>query len=128
MSDMALTAVVGGRRSGKTARLMEWVAEGEPIDQYPHWSRVVLTTTHEQSMILRDALKDRYLGRDIYCWVYSVDEWRRAYRTSPDVEVAIDNADALLQGMVGRHRLARVSMTCKVDDPVSRAEGAPQDG
>lgn len=35
---------VRGRGEGKTARLIDWVLEGEPVDAKPGWSRLLFTT------------------------------------------------------------------------------------
>jgi hypothetical protein len=90
--DHAMQVFVGGRRSGKTARMIQWLGEGHRTTSYPFWSRVVITHDLRSAEELRKGvLKDMYPGEDVYRWVFSLDEWKTAHVGKQPVEVAVDN-------------------------------------
>jgi hypothetical protein len=74
------------RGSGKTTRLIEWL-RGDP-------KRVLITISHEHEKDLRQLYPE--LGMQIVGW----ESYRRKYRGGHITEVAIDNADIILQKMI----------------------------
>lgn len=106
--------IVGGRQSGKTSRLLEWVAEGEPREGYPFWSRVLVVHNRQEVLRLRSIIRadpERPLFEDDPHRVYDLDDWRSAHIQQRDVEVALDNLDLMIAHLVGPGRLSRASMT-----------------
>ena len=110
-----LKVIAGGRGSGRTTKLVEWLKGGRPLTSYPFWSRVVLTTTQRQAMWLRNDvlrrdpdLRGPFLGTSR--WVFSIDEWLRVRGMSREVEVAIDNAEEILWSAIGYGNLTTVTI------------------
>lgn len=101
-----MRVVVGGRQAGKTHRLVEWVREGQRIEQWPGYSRVLLAIDVREALRLRDEynLDPRQIT--------SVEDWRTraGHVLDHQVEVAIDNLDIWLENML-RQRIAVVSAT-----------------
>ena len=99
------------RASGKTTQAMAWVSNGERIDRYPGWSRVLVVHTRVEHERLRREwgswVRDHETGDrvqrlvDFDHRVYTYDAWAGAVGVDPDVEVCIDNLDVFL----GRHVL-----------------------
>lgn len=87
---------VSGRRAGKTYKTIEWVKQGKEIRGYPYWDRVILTISIAEA----DRLRKQY-NLD-YRQVFSVHEWQhRRHGTGRQTEVVLDNADIILQDLVG---------------------------
>lgn len=109
----------GGRQSGKTTRLLNWVAAGEKIDRYPGWSRVLVVHSIDEVLRLRSIIRmdpEHPLFEDDPHRVYSLEEWRSAHNVAHDVEVAIDNLDLHVAHLIGHHgRVAKVSMSGEVE-------------
>lgn len=114
MQDQDTQYIVGGRCTGKTTRLLEWVAAGEPRNGYPFWSRVLVVHSLQEVMRLRSIIRadpERPLFEDDPHRLYHLDDWRTAHLQERDVEVALDNLDLMIAHLVGPGRLSRASMT-----------------
>ena len=85
-----------GRRAGKTHDLIQWVKQGEKMETYPGWSRVILTHSLQEAQRLRTEFDVDYRQ------VFSVAEWRSARLGNRPVEVALDNADLVLAEVLGQ--------------------------
>jgi hypothetical protein len=118
-SDLVST-LLGGRQEGKTTRLIEWLLQGESIEPWPGWSRVLVVTT----AALIDPIKDNFKAadqqlRDDGCVgglgkvVLSVGDYAITRLRLSDVEVAVDNAEDLIAQQLG-FRPDVVSMTAKL--------------
>lgn len=110
--------IVGGRQSGKTMRLLEWVAEGERIPRYPGWNRVLVVHSIDESLRLRSIIRadpENPMFEDDAHRVYSFEEWREAVGVSPEVQVALDNAEFALARLIGPGMLTKVSLTGEVE-------------
>lgn len=101
--------IIGGRRCGKTTKCLEWVDEAERVQGYPFWNRILLTVSQREADRLRQALRRRARARGerdsaglIYNKVYCVEEWQRTRVGAEEVKVMIDNADLVLQDLIGR--------------------------
>ena len=93
-----MRAIITGRQEGKTSKLLKWIEH--------HNNRYILTMSPRE----RDRLRTLCLGhknKQIYCYA----EWKDIERgLGNDIEVAIDNADHILQALF-RGRLDIVTMT-----------------
>lgn len=105
---------VSGRRGGKTAACLEWlIGGGRAIDVgggKKRWNRVVVCADEASAEWLRRRLEqmtrgweelereDLLLVRDA---ILGVGHARARLRGTRGLEVAVDNADILLQYMVG---------------------------
>ena len=110
-----LRLVLGGRKSGKTTALLDWVRAGYRTPGEPGWSRVVLCGDLAGWQHLTACLRD---DRDMWdMWdgprcraVFTIEQWQRSRGLDPLVEVAIDNAEQVLAKAVGGHRLVAATM------------------
>lgn len=104
------TVVVGDRQTGKTTRLVEWVQAGERRPLYPFWSRVLLVASRDHQIQVRDDF-----GLDGH-QVFNLADWSVVHRGVHDaVEVAVDDAELLLQFVVGGFGLSMVGMTAQAE-------------
>lgn len=87
--------LVDSRQTGKTDKLVEWVRQGEKIYSYPHWTRVILTSS------IVEAERVRTIYNLDYRQVFSVGEWRHAKLGLSPVEIGIDNLDLVLRNLLG---------------------------
>lgn len=92
---------VGPPGFGKTARLLAWVQAGRPLDRYPFWSRVIIVPSLKQAEELRKTLKTLRPDLDTYRWVFDYGEWYMARVGARDVEIAVDNVEALVRNAIG---------------------------
>lgn len=87
---------VGGRRTGKTHRMVEWVKQGRMIDQYPGWNRIILTSTLDEAQRLRHDFDLDYRQ------VFSLLEWKNGHIPHRNaIALGIDNVDMLLFHILG---------------------------
>lgn len=113
-------AVLAERQEGKTTQLIEWLVNGEPLDVWPSWSRVLIVPTPEQmsDIVHRFQVADQTL-RGKGCpgglgkVVLTVGSYQLTRLRLADVEVAVDNADHLIEQALGL-RPDLVSMTGSV--------------
>lgn len=104
-----MRVVVRGRRGGKTHRMVQWVLEGVKTGSYPFWNRVLVVSTINEA----DYLRRTWPELD-YRQVFSWDEWRKARLGALPVEVAVDNADQVLAGVLGQS-VSAISVTGSVE-------------
>lgn len=83
--------VTGGRASGKTHLLVQWVKAGAPDGV----RRKIVCMTHQEANRL---MQDHNLRREQVCTFRDVITLGAAMR---DIEYAFDNLDLMLQGIVG---------------------------
>jgi hypothetical protein len=110
-----MQVLVSDRGSGKTTRLLDWLAQGQEIPGYPGWSRVLLVHSIDEVLRLRDIIRadpEHPLIEDDPHRIYHLEDWQHAHASYP-VEVALDNAEMHLTRLLGRGggRLATVAMT-----------------
>jgi hypothetical protein len=103
--DQNLKFFVAPRKTGKTTKMIDWVLEGVNTDSYPYNSRVIICTTLQEGNLLRDTIlrrlgKEEFDRRYAYNMVFHVSDWIGARKGRDGVEIAIDNADMMLRGMV----------------------------
>lgn len=112
--------IAGGRQSGKSHRLIEWLLAGEQVSGYPGWSRVVVVPDIQQEQHLKKVISTR-CGVDLPEWpdldighrLYHLQDWQTAHGVNPETEVAFDNAEWMLPRVPGR--VTKVSMTGGVE-------------
>ncbi|SRR5258706_1222960 len=104
---------VTGRQGGKTAKLIQWLLEGNPIPNYPGWSHAIVCSTHHQVINLSNrvrkdtehlegVLSERALI-DLRKSIWSFNDLSSIQRgTFRNYEIAIDDADQILSDYFGR--------------------------
>lgn len=115
-----LSAVLAERQGGKTTQLIEWLLNGEPINAWPSWSRVLIMPEKQQvtDLVRRFQVADQTL-RDKGCIgglakvALAVGDYALTRLRLADVEVAVDNADHLVEQVLGL-KPDMVSMTGSV--------------
>jgi hypothetical protein len=93
---------------GKTQELVNWVKEGVQTDSYPGWSRILIVPNREQATFIYSTYKKEL--EDIHHRVYFLEEWQRAHLGGEKVEIALDNADMVLQRLFGTNPLKVISI------------------
>ncbi len=107
--DLGPRVLVRPRRAGKTHEAIQWVLEGHRIDTYPGWSRVLIVPDMRQADELRAAGNPHGLD---YRQVYFAQEWRDArVPNRHEIQTAVDNAETMLQGMLGGTGIGLITMT-----------------
>lgn len=121
--------LIRDRQQGKTTDLIEWVKQGEKTNRYPGWSRILVAANMQRADQLRggDPTDPNHPTGLEYQQVFFVDELLNAHRIDPDVELALDDADTILQGMF-RNRVGITAATGDFDmlnevDRCARAYG-----
>jgi hypothetical protein len=93
MSDLKIIAM--DQQRGKTTLATQWLMNGQKIDTYPGWSRVLVCAN-------RAAVPSTSYMMPMGPWrkcVFSIDDLRSAMRGAivpGTVEVGVDDADALI--------------------------------
>jgi hypothetical protein len=115
-SDLVST-LLAGRQEGKTTRLIEWLLQGERIDSWPSWSRVLIVAEARQIEPIRSnytaadqQLREQGCVGGLGKVVLSVGSYSLHRLRLSDVEVAVDNAEDLITQQLG-FRPDVVSMT-----------------
>lgn len=96
------------RGEGKSTELLHWLLRGDPRDHWPGWSRVIVVSTSREARLLAfhhqrsEYLHELMLARggpelDKLILVYGSDV--RPHLLDR-VEVAVDNVDLLLAGLL----------------------------
>ncbi len=99
--------IIGGRRTGKTTKLLKWLEEAERRPYYPFWDRVLLVHTTDRAQHLRIGLRTEAELKGIidaslyYNLVYSYEEWKGA-RLGGDVMIGVDDVDFLISRYFGQ--------------------------
>lgn len=99
------------RSEGKTTKLVEWVKQGEPVEYYPGWTRIILCIDFKEADRVRKTF-------DLdYTQVFSFNEWTRArLGLHKTIEVGIDDADEMLQSIIGRGTLEIITVNVSKED------------
>jgi hypothetical protein len=115
-SDLVST-LLAGRREGKTTRLVEWLLQGEQIEPWPGWSRVLVVATADRIDPIRDnfraadqELREKGCAGGLGKVVLSAGSYALHRLRLSDVEVAVDSAEDLITQQLG-FRPDVVSMT-----------------
>lgn len=115
-----LSAVLSDQLGGKTTQLIDWLIDGDPIDSWPSWSRVLIVPDGEQRrnivsrfQVANLTLRDKGCTGGLGKIVLTVGDYALTRLRLADVEVAVDNADHLVEQMIGL-RPDLVSMTGSV--------------
>lgn len=103
--------IVWPRQAGKTTKLCQWVEEGERIDEFPFWSRILVVPTVSDANRVR--IERGWTDLD-HNRVYSFSEFRDMRAGALTVEVAIDRAEELIYQSLGRP--ARIAVLGFDDD------------
>jgi hypothetical protein len=125
--------IIGGRRTGKTTKALEWLAQAERIDTYPFWSRVLLvhSTDYAQDLRIRLRQEAESRGEDDYALsynkVYSWEEWATVHLGIQPVEVLVDNADFLLNQFLSQFKGMVKGYTFSINDQPYFPGEAPPD-
>lgn len=99
--------IIGGRRSGKTTKLLKWLEDAQRRPYYPFWDRVLLAHTTDRAQHLRIALRREAELKGIidsglyYNLVYSYDEWK-SIRLGGDVMIGVDDVEFLINRYFGQ--------------------------
>jgi len=101
------------RQRGKTTRIVKWVLKGEPTQQFPFWSRVMLVQNYAQRRMLIEGAHQLHPRQ-----VFTLSDWSKAAIADKTVEVAIDDADNILRSMARGHHIAMISMTKAPNDSI----------
>jgi hypothetical protein len=103
-----LRVVLGGRGEGKTTRLIEWLIGGELLDRWPSWSRVLITYEDALPYIRSDQfraadaeLREKGCIGGLGKVVLTVGDYAITRLRLADVEVAVDNAEAMIAQQIG---------------------------
>jgi len=99
---------ITGRQNGKTHRLIEWVKQGRPVDYYPGWDRVILTS----SKLEADDIFRRYPELDSH-QVYPLNTWSNRFVAGGiqgPVTLGIDNVEYFLNRMLYNTAYSRIAM------------------
>lgn len=115
-----LRAILAERAEGKTTQLIDWLLGGEAIDKWPSWSRVLIVP-HVRQMenvvdrftVADQELRDRGCPGGLQKIVLSAGGYALTRLRLADVEVAVDNAEDLIEQQLGL-RPDMVSMTGSV--------------
>jgi hypothetical protein len=118
-----LLALLAERQEGKTTQLIDWLLDGETIDKWPSWSRVLIVPNPRQmeDIVSRFRAADQEL-RDKGCpgglgkVILTAGGYALTRLRLADVEVAVDNAEMLIEQQLGL-RPDLVSMTGSVFGP-----------
>lgn len=92
-----MIVVALGRQEGKTHQLVDWVRDGDPREHYPHYSRVIV--------VMFDNDRDRMI-KTFNLGVHQVITFATFRRKSvmyTETEIAIDNAEYVLEWALGLH-------------------------
>jgi hypothetical protein len=109
---------ISERQEGKTEHLIEWVKQGNKVNFYPGWDRVILVASLQEADRLRggDPATNKY-GLE-YHQVYALDEWVTRYPGSVlgPVQIGVDNVEHFLnRTLFGTYgRVAKITATGKV--------------
>lgn len=99
--------IIGGRRSGKTTKLLKWLEGAQRRPYYPFWDRVLLAHTTDRAQHLRIALRREAELKGVidsglyYNLVYSYDEWK-SIRLGGDVMIGVDDVEFLINRYFGQ--------------------------
>ena len=114
---MGLQALIAERQEGKTTQLIEWLLGGQLIDMWPSWSRVLIVPSSQQMKYLvhqfdaaDQELRDKGCPGGLQKVVLTVGSYALTRLRLADVEVAVDNAEELIEQQLGL-RPDVVSMT-----------------
>lgn len=124
---------VTGRRMGKTSALVAWLLKGQPIPEYPGWSRAIVCANHatvvHTTRMVRDAMEAQNITGDER-WicdmrkaVWSVGDLSTALRGAAvnKVEFAFDNAELVLEYYLSGRKPAIITMTGELFDASASA-------
>lgn len=86
--------LIADRQQGKSTRLMEWVQNGVPCNDYPFWTRVAIVSDLQRCQ----DLKDRYWRKmkDFDHRVYTMREIENGRFTSRETLYRLDDLDSFL--------------------------------
>lgn len=110
--------LIRGRGQYKTTTAVEWVKQGKRTKKWPGWSRVLITHNMQEADRLRNTMRE-VLGLD-YHQVFFWDEWIQSAHglVGGRVEVAIDNADIILNYLLTRRTHVSVGLITATGYPV----------
>lgn len=110
-----LQLLAADRQTGKTTQAFNWVSQGQPIDRYPGWSRVLVVATLQLVEVHRAQWWKKL--EDYSHRVFSAEEWEGVYRGHrlDDIEVCIDDLDMFLRRGIGRIPGRLVAATISAD-------------
>jgi hypothetical protein len=115
-----LRALLAERQEGKTTQLVDWLVDGDPIDKWPSWSRVLIVPEKQQLMnivsrfqVANHALRDKGCPGGLQKVILTAGGYALTRLRLADVEVAVDNAEQLIEMQLGI-RPDLVSMTGSV--------------
>jgi hypothetical protein len=122
MKEDVMKFIILDQGEGKTTKLIKWVKQGHEINTWPYWSRIIITHTMQNADLLRNTMRKEHgmdrIGLD-YHQVFFLGEWQNrgqgAQRES--VEVGLDNADLVLQEVLGDYtKLSVVTATGEFEE------------
>lgn len=99
---------VAGRQTGKTTKMIAWLLEGHPINDYPGWSRAIVCATHEMVVHVTHEVREatriwegtfpHHSLADLRKAIWSVEDLQYLSRgiKLDDFEYAVDNAEIVL--------------------------------
>ncbi len=107
---------VTDRGEGKTEALVNWVKLGVSENGFPHWSRVIVTHNEHEAERLR---KQYNLTKNqVWAWDYWVARGRGRGSNS-HLQVAVDNVDIILQGLLHAYPVIVTATGEKYEGPTS---------
>lgn len=102
------TAVfIGGRQSGKTTRMIDWMLAGEVIDGV--WDRVLVCATAEDRRRICDLLRARSAPGAACLAVRMADSPR--FPDPPTRMIGVDDADRVLAALLGPGKIEAMTLT-----------------
>lgn len=105
-----MQVIVGDRQQGKTTRLVEWVNQGRKVNDYPGWSRIIVTVDKRRAVQM---CKKYSLPSDR---VFSYTEYREHFRGRKiyrDLEIGVDDLDTIVANQfsyAGQGRVVAATM------------------
>lgn len=87
--------MIADRQEGKTRHLIEWLLEGNAVNYFPGWDRIILVSSRFEVDTLRN---DPQIS---HTQVFTVDEWIEVLgrKGTGPLKIAIDNVDYILNRM-----------------------------
>lgn len=127
---------LGPRQSGKTHRMLEWLAAAQPAPGYPGWDRVLVVPTLKRKHDLIRRFRDDHgfdpdnpgnSDTDLHHRIYALGEWRGAMNVLPMTQVGFDDIDAILLEVLNhRGNLTLASLTGAALDPSPAGDDPPE--
>jgi hypothetical protein len=105
-----VSVILGDRHTAKTTKVIDWLLAGNPIPEYPGWSRAVVCPTHDRVLRITNEVRRRTEGQpdsralwDLRKAIWSAVDLRSVVRgrNLSGTEYAIDDFDLMFYQVTG---------------------------